>query len=1580
MSPGLDCCRCEPDDLLNMSYLNQNCSNMPFVSNCTCDVCHVVGFLTTLEYGNNMIVQVVRDGTDHFAISQRCCLWIPVEGRCSFRVYYPSFLHPLMLSCLFMRDISDMELEVSRRLLLLAGDVETNPGPSDVSYAEALQYGSSPWKYVGFRICRKIAEGTEMSPLNKCKYNKCMNELKEFCNESMLVASFSKIRFTKFPQTMRKNDRMKAFDVVLENVMEEVKMQTLPYVKDGFEIYCKNSSAVNAVFSSLNPVEGREQEYVKALNEIKLAAGCPRNFEIFSYAKFGRKWFYVCRIAFGGLIYNGSGTGLSKIEAKACAMRDVLKCIYVGNLYDAVVEPCWEDVFSSGDMKSEGFREEMGRVKELYTMITAIPVGMLKEYNEGLPTLKKFMHVVAKIVLYLISLWKDHSLKNFCVNLCHLLLDFGADQIKGWFEALYHFFLSVKEYVMPDEGGFEEFEKAVDDARPSFMQRRPEFWKKYRSKKEQEKSEYDESLNPFSDLHKEGSYSACLLTGAGVGIAMMRLICFLYPMLGVAGSHDNTVWQDLGAICKRQEWKNISSVCGSVKSISNLIECFFKLYKWIATRMRGGNTPEELACTFFSENQEEIVAWQMNCDEFLAKNDVDKTAKSVTLRRRVHQLFTQGVVFSEGCMLAKQPAHMFSTLRSTIAKLTTLQQSCTKGEKFSFARPEPVVVYLYGAPGQGKSVVTTTLVKSFAKWFDIDIDVASHSITSQTKHYDGFCNQPILVIDDIGQAADQEDWSTFCQLVSTTPFIVPKADLQSKGTYFTSPIVIATSNDPDPKPKTVLSHDAVKRRLHFKIELEAARDCAKNGKLDVLKAVAEDKFDDLSCVVMDVTAACDDVVGEVGLADLVERVKKEVVCRQIAAERMKDAVVPNCANYETAVAAVKKNMTGGKKADVAYDEEFAKGFAPEGLFEIYESVKDALFVSTGDDELDGALNWTERVGRRIADKFHDVSSFRFLPPKKCDGRPEVGIFKYKMENPCAKGCGCEACVEMAEELKKKKYEALLETFGREGPGGDEFFCHLMRLSVNKNDVELRKLLFKLYYRRYWNFETASNCVDRYFVDYCDARRDWLNYTNLKRKFVAQVPKPIRYGLAIIICFVLYIFVLCAVSAIIQYVCLTFAKYLLSEEGAYDGVHPRAKAPLKYVRPKNVYHKQGSGAEEVNAFLAHQVVRVKALAKEGDKWIGCAGQGFMFDGKTLGVPEHVLTEVGKPEFIRVFINKGYVDCSLEFGEKSNVAQVYIGEDPQDYVLIRVPQIAGYRNVVKHLAKENVKIAPQLLVAGRNENSEVFWIKTRRKLVSKKIKYDDYVIAMGVGYDGWSGGPGCSGAAVIADIGVPCERLLGFHVCGNEKGLGAALLLTQQEILPIMEFFEEKTSKPIAPPREIVTEPVLGEVPTLGTTTNCGSSPCTSNLARNSDLKETVLFGELHDPQRAPCVLRKSDPRIEDESRRFDPVLNCTDKFSDPVGCVPKDYLKNAVRDTGEELASVAGDRPRLLTEHESVNGLGYGESMDKINMKSSPGLPYVQGKVPTDVPGTYESVPFVASMGKASYFTETETGFRFTRPS
>ncbi|AFB78146.1 polyprotein [Canine picornavirus] len=155
-------------------------------------------------------------------------------------------------------------------------------------------------------------------------------------------------------------------------------------------------------------------------------------------------------------------------------------------------------------------------------------------------------------------------------------------------------------------------------------------------------------------------------------------------------------------------------------------------------------------------------------------------------------------------------------------------------QSMSNGRVEPVGLLIHGSPGSGKSLATEIIGRCLTEKHGGN---RPYSLPPDPKHFDGYAQQPVVLMDDLGQNPDGEDCKLLCQMISSTEFVVPMAALEEKGMNFTSKFVLASTNAADLKPPTIMEPKALARRFFLDLHIEIQKEYNMNGKLDASSAL-----------------------------------------------------------------------------------------------------------------------------------------------------------------------------------------------------------------------------------------------------------------------------------------------------------------------------------------------------------------------------------------------------------------------------------------------------------------------------------------------------------------------------------------------------------------------------------------------------------------------------------------------------------------------------------------------------------------------------------------------------------------------
>ncbi|ALL35273.1 polyprotein [Bat hepatovirus BUO2BF86Colafr2010] len=282
-----------------------------------------------------------------------------------------------------------------------------------------------------------------------------------------------------------------------------------------------------------------------------------------------------------------------------------------------------------------------------------------------------------------------------------------------------------------------------------------------------------------------------------------------------------------------------------------------------------GETAKKLK--LLKEHEEEIENTLAESDAFCVSL-VQEVTKEEQYRKGIDLISSLRTVISLAESDPSLKKHSMP-LRDSVQRVHNKIKSLGAINQNVITRPEPVVCYLYGRRGGGKSLTSMALATKICKQYGVDPKKNIYTKPVSSDYWDGYSNQLVCIIDDIGQCTDDEDWSDFCQLVSGCPLRLNMAAIEEKGKHFSSPFIICTSNQDDPSPKTVYVREAIHRRLHFKVKVEPKKYYMLNDMLNVGLAKKDDKIRDMSCVTLSIETS------EIDLQSLVNNMVSTIKVR-----------------------------------------------------------------------------------------------------------------------------------------------------------------------------------------------------------------------------------------------------------------------------------------------------------------------------------------------------------------------------------------------------------------------------------------------------------------------------------------------------------------------------------------------------------------------------------------------------------------------------------------------------------------------------------------------------------------------------
>lgn len=161
-------------------------------------------------------------------------------------------------------------------------------------------------------------------------------------------------------------------------------------------------------------------------------------------------------------------------------------------------------------------------------------------------------------------------------------------------------------------------------------------------------------------------------------------------------------------------------------------------------------------------------------------------------------------------------------------------------------RKEPVCVSIKGKPGVGKSYILQVMQRDLASILgkeDNYRDISMYMRCSEQEYWDGYAGQQICCFDDIGQRVDSVanpniEFFELIRSVNIFPYMLHSAALHEKANNtFVSDFVVLTTNLAKFNIHSIISKDALQRRIHIDVDMSVLPEVQKTNspQLDLNK-------------------------------------------------------------------------------------------------------------------------------------------------------------------------------------------------------------------------------------------------------------------------------------------------------------------------------------------------------------------------------------------------------------------------------------------------------------------------------------------------------------------------------------------------------------------------------------------------------------------------------------------------------------------------------------------------------------------------------------------------------------------------
>lgn len=282
--------------------------------------------------------------------------------------------------------------------------------------------------------------------------------------------------------------------------------------------------------------------------------------------------------------------------------------------------------------------------------------------------------------------------------------------------------------------------------------------------------------------------------------------------------------------------KSVDTVGRSVRGASFAFDGISKLVKNIVGEIFRSHFGVPTEISELEKYMSGVEKWFVEVQQLINFTTVDRLHKEPAMQTRVIELWRQGHTLSMSAAKLQVPRNVLQPFSIHLNTLKNYYDKATIATSYTGgAREEPLVIYLHGAAGVGKSFMMYALATDLLKIEGIPRDVNGkpdltqevYSRMTETEYWDAYAGQRIVLYDDFLQQKDSEtnpnkEIMEIIRMANLVKYPLHMAHLSDKGaTNFISKVVICTSNTPihTYNPKSIECAAALRRRIDVYAEV-----------------------------------------------------------------------------------------------------------------------------------------------------------------------------------------------------------------------------------------------------------------------------------------------------------------------------------------------------------------------------------------------------------------------------------------------------------------------------------------------------------------------------------------------------------------------------------------------------------------------------------------------------------------------------------------------------------------------------------------------------------------------------------------
>lgn len=168
------------------------------------------------------------------------------------------------------------------------------------------------------------------------------------------------------------------------------------------------------------------------------------------------------------------------------------------------------------------------------------------------------------------------------------------------------------------------------------------------------------------------------------------------------------------------------------------------------------------------------------------------------------------------------PTQARAAFNRTLYDSRKITELANNYNRYASVRPPAYHVVFESPPGLGKTNFIHILKTAFGKAYFPEVDPANliYMVPVNNAHFDGYSQQPIMVLDDYNVVNDPIVASKIFYMVSNIPMILPMAMIEDKGQVNEASVIFSTTNNAYLVPEAINCKKAFLRRRRHVIRVK----------------------------------------------------------------------------------------------------------------------------------------------------------------------------------------------------------------------------------------------------------------------------------------------------------------------------------------------------------------------------------------------------------------------------------------------------------------------------------------------------------------------------------------------------------------------------------------------------------------------------------------------------------------------------------------------------------------------------------------------------------------------------------------